>query len=203
MKRKNKNSKGFSLTELLIVLSIVSMLAVVSFVGLSSNRKNTRLKLSQRTVAAAIKMAQSYAVQGKTQSIDVTNTNDIVPCGYGMVFTSENHFVIFYNKPLDSSSVDCQMINSDQDYYNAANFRYNTAATANVAASEIIQEYDLEQEIVLKDFDSGDPDNTRIYFSTAFAGKYNSGNTYVLQLKGEPDETRSITVNSVGSVSED
>jgi prepilin-type N-terminal cleavage/methylation domain-containing protein len=86
---------GFSLSEVLIVMAIMSIMGGVGFVSLHTAKVNTRLRAAQREVTATIKEVQSYALQGRIET-------SAKVCGYGMRFTSKTEYQIFYKiaKPL-------------------------------------------------------------------------------------------------------
>jgi len=60
-----KNKKGFSLIELIIVMSIISIMTVVGVISIQSRRTTTQLETSAREVTAAIREAQNNALTGK------------------------------------------------------------------------------------------------------------------------------------------
>jgi len=72
----SKNSAGFTLIEVLIVLSIVSIMAVVSIVSLGNGRTERELETNARAVASAIREVQNYALTGR-QIVAGTD-----PCGF-------------------------------------------------------------------------------------------------------------------------
>ena len=59
-------------------------------VSLSSSKKHFALKTAQNEVAAAIKLAQSYALQGKYP------TTGVKICGIGFRFETTSKYLIFY-----------------------------------------------------------------------------------------------------------
>lgn len=93
----NKKYKGVTFAELIVVIAIIGIMSSVGFVSLQSSKANARLQAAQREVAATIKLAQSYALQGKM-------IGAITPCEYGFKFTSLNSYQIFYKPPV---SGDC------------------------------------------------------------------------------------------------
>ncbi|HRY82362.1 MAG TPA: prepilin-type N-terminal cleavage/methylation domain-containing protein [Candidatus Moranbacteria bacterium] len=77
--------KGFTLLELIIIIAIIGIMMAVSLVSMSSSKKYYALKTAQEEVTSAIKLAQSYALQGKTTSQCPTTVY-----GYGFEFTGSN-----------------------------------------------------------------------------------------------------------------
>jgi len=184
---------GFTFVELMVVMSIIFIISAVVLVGLGSMRNSSQLDSSQREVAAAIKLLQSYAIQGKTQDIGGVQK---APCGYGFQFTSNNGFQIFYNKPL--ATVDCQTMDATSD---ANNYKFN-------ANSVVLESFTLGQNVALS-FPT--IDMSGIYFSTPNAKIYHptgslfsAGDTKTYTLKYQnKDPGKSITINSVGAIIED
>ena len=186
-KNKRKKQAGFSLIEILIVLLIVSLLGIIGFTAFRSSKNTAQLEMSQRKVAAVIKLAQSYAIQGKTQLIDGQQE---VPCGYGFRFTNENEFQIFYNEPTDEK--DCQTLNAET---NMDNFKFGSLSVE-------ADGFSLENGVAL----SGDINSSSLYFSTPNANAYgsdgasfSSSKTITLQYR---DAQKSITINSTGAIKE-
>lgn len=87
-KNKNKNYSGFTLLELTIVIAIVGIMTSVALISMSPARETEKLKTAQREVASAIKLAQSYALQGKTHG-------GTTPDRYGIKFTSTSEYEIY------------------------------------------------------------------------------------------------------------
>jgi len=87
--------KGVTFMELLVVIAIIGIMGSVGLVSLQSSKLDARLKAAQGEVAASIRLAQSYALQGKTQA-------GAAPCGYGFRFTSQTDYQIFYRTPAAS-----------------------------------------------------------------------------------------------------
>lgn len=96
-KNYKRRYKAVTLVELLVVISIIGILAGVSAVSLQSARNFSRLKAAQREVASQIKLAQSYALQGRAQS-------GVTPCGYGFRFKNDGEYEVFYNPKSPSCS---------------------------------------------------------------------------------------------------
>lgn len=95
--------KAFTLIELITVISIIGIMSAVTIVSLSSSRANARLVSAQREVASAIKLAQSYALQGKT-------VNGSTPCGFGAYFDFTGNRNIYKIYPIiatNCGNIDC------------------------------------------------------------------------------------------------
>lgn len=79
MKNFFSKKNGFTLLEVMVIIAIIGIMSAVGIVSLSSSRKMMALKASQDEVASAIKLAQSYALQGRINS-------GTKPDGYGFEF---------------------------------------------------------------------------------------------------------------------
>ncbi|MDZ4385463.1 MAG: prepilin-type N-terminal cleavage/methylation domain-containing protein [Candidatus Moranbacteria bacterium] len=84
--------KGVTFMELLVVIAIIGIMGSVGLVSLQSSKLDARLKAAQGELVASIRLAQSYALQGKTQ-------DGAAPCGYGFRFASQTDYSIFYRTP--------------------------------------------------------------------------------------------------------
>lgn len=190
MKLKTKLS-GFTFLELVIIISIIGIGASVAIVSLNSSKSYAKLKAAQADTATAIKMAQSFALQGKTQSGEKA-------CGYGFRFTDNQNYEIFYVK-LDQSVHDsCGEQNGDANYRKWIN-------DTDSPSSEI---YNLAGEVSVKN--PADIDNARIFFDIPHANIFNGKDGILLyapmaiEFEYPPDSgnTKSITINELGSITE-
>jgi len=188
--------------ELLLVIAIIGIMTVAGFVSLSSSRTNTKLQTAQREVASVIKLAQSYALQGKV------TPNGTTPCGFGFRFdptdTTHTKYEIFYNTWGPSGwggYSNCTAMNADSD---ARQWK------AGASHSPALEYFQLNNGVTLSAPDiyaSGNPPNTtEIYFTIPDGGIYdNTGNTYAgsqmftFSLSGA---TKTITFGTGGSVAE-
>lgn len=76
-----KNYQGVTFIELVVVIAMIGIMASVVVVSMSSSRNQAKLKAAQTEVASTIKLAQSYALQGRQFS-------GATPKYYGVVFVS-------------------------------------------------------------------------------------------------------------------
>lgn len=166
MSNRIKKHPAFTLIELLIVIGIIGIMSVVGIVSLGSGKSKLKLQSAQREVAATIKLAQSYALQGKTQ-------NGATPCGYGFRLdpndsTDKKKYEIFYN-----AGPNCDQKNSDPNYRHYRN--------GNPDPSGIAESHELGNGVKLKapNIYSGDPNTTELYFTIPHAKMYNNtGNDF-------------------------
>ena len=185
MKIKNKNkNKGFTFLEVMVTISVIAILSSIGLVSLTSSKSVTRLKNAQSEVAATIKMAQSYALQGKKPTSGTA-------CGYGFQFTGSGTYRIYYN-PLNTSLFsDCNAQNLDVGYRH------------NIVSSQEVEPLSLPAGVMLK---SPAFAVTGIFFDVPHANAYSSsganfgGFTLVFGLSGSGSDERTITVSSKASL---
>lgn len=157
MPNKLKKYPAFTLVELLIVIGIIGIMSVVGIVSLNSGKSQLKLQSAQREVAATIKLAQSYTLQGKTQ-------NGATPCGYGFRFSDDENYEIFYN-PSGLGGLDCSAMNSDSTY------RQWISGSSSAAESN-----SLKNDVRITNNPATD---VEMYFTVPHAGMYdNSGSAF-------------------------
>ena len=89
MKKNRRKQLGFTLIELMVIVAIIGIMTTIGFVSLKSGQNKNKLKSAQAEITATIKLAQSYALQGKKDN------NDIVPKYYGVRFSADGKSYIF------------------------------------------------------------------------------------------------------------
>ncbi len=189
-----KNYRAVTMIEMIIVIAIIGIMAGLVMVSLQSGRSSSRLQSAQRNVTATIKLAQSYALQGKTQG-------GVTPCGYGFRFTANNAYEIFYN-PRTGGYTSC---NEQNNVLNMADLQYN-------GTSQTAEFYTLDAGVTLNspvvtDFTASSADNaTEIYFTIPHANafkkdgtKYDAETNLRFIFSGD---TKDITIRIGGYVSE-
>ncbi len=82
---------GFTLLELMIVIGIIGIMTGIGFASFGSAKKHSALRAGQYEVTSAIKLAQSYALQGKS----ISGVTEKI-CGYGFAFSDNTNYKIFY-----------------------------------------------------------------------------------------------------------
>ena len=122
------DNKGISLLEILITISIISIMGSVVFVSYSSRNLETKVVACQNEVASAIKLAQDNALLGVA-------VNGVAPCGYGFRFVDQSTYAIYYNLP--TSSMDCRAMNNDSTRrkFNGSSGESDYKLSNNVASS--------------------------------------------------------------------
>ena len=175
-----------------MVITIMGIMSSVGFVSLQSSKVDSRLKAAQGEVSTTIKLAQSYALQGKTQNIGGENKT---PCGYGFRFTDASHYVIFYNTPLGGRTCAALQINANgRHFYNDV-----TVVSTDMGLGSLNNNVTLS----LSPFVSAD---TEVYFKIPFGNIYDgagaiigTNKTFTFDYTGI---TKSITMQSNGSLIE-
>ena len=86
--------RGFTLLEAVITIAIIGILSGIGIVSLTSSRNQAKLKSAQTEVAATIKLAQSYALQGK-------NCDGNMPSSYKFHIRNNKDYSIRCNDSID------------------------------------------------------------------------------------------------------
>lgn len=187
MRRSFQNRKGFTLIEILAIIAITGILASIMIVSLSPAKSNAKLRAAQREVAATIRTAQSYALQGKSQDVGRV-------CGYGVYFPDDKErYEIFYN-PLIAEAVPCE----DQNISPANRQHSGNSETSGAP-------FDLPEGVQLST-----SENT-IFFDIPHANAYRSNGgalgtagtiTFGFAFGEDEGTPMTVTVNSRGQVTE-
>lgn len=177
-----RHYRALAFVEMMIVIAIIGIIASVTIASFQPGRSSTRLKAAQREIVATIKLAQSYALNGKKQG-------GTTPCGYGFRFSDSSHYEIFYN-PRGGSS--CVAKNSDP------NQRHYLDSTNTPAA----ESFALSNNVTLNSL-VGD---TEIYFTIPHANVYDEAGSSYLSPQTLTfifgGATKTITINPGGYVNE-
>jgi len=96
---------GFTLLELMIVIGTIGIMTGIGFASFGSAKKHSALRAGQYEVTSAIKLAQSYALQGKS----ISGVTDKI-CGYGFAFSDNTNYKIFYY----TAGSDCADVNKPE-----------------------------------------------------------------------------------------
>ncbi|MCX6813817.1 MAG: prepilin-type N-terminal cleavage/methylation domain-containing protein [Candidatus Azambacteria bacterium] len=103
-------SKGFTLIEVLVVLSIIVVITGIIIFNIGTERQNSALLRSAQNLSLNLRRAQSFALSSK-----IYKTVG-VPCGWGVHFNGANStsYIIFADLAVSPSC-------SDRDFIRAAN----------------------------------------------------------------------------------
>ena len=86
-----KNSKGFTLVELIVVITILAILATIGFLslqGYTSDAKDAKVRANIRTVTSALVNEQAMSSNTISTYIDTTNasTYQVASTGTGSAY---------------------------------------------------------------------------------------------------------------------
>lgn len=73
MQNRTRNQRGFTLVEMLIVLSIVSLAMLMANTSFIRFRESSTLNRAARVIAADVALTRSYAIRHRTQVALVAN----------------------------------------------------------------------------------------------------------------------------------
>lgn len=206
-----KKHKAFTLIELMAVIAIIGIMSAVAFVSLNSTKSASRLKTAQREVTSIIKLAQTYALQGKNQEYPVGSGTFITPCGYGFRFkdTSDiTNYEIFYNIAENNINQDCTYKN-DPSRTNYKHWRNGNGPQSSQTNSSL--SYSLKNGVTLSSptINNLNNNDTEIYFTVPHAemfgkngGQYPLTQEFEFNYGGVGGTTKKITINRGGYVTE-
>jgi prepilin-type N-terminal cleavage/methylation domain-containing protein len=197
--------KAFTFVELLMAIAIVGIMTAVGFASLNSGKVTTKLQAAQREVASTIKLAQSYALQGKTVTPGGTS-----PCGYGFRFDptdgAKTKYAIFYTPYYDTGVPTIKNCDQMNNYVSGGIHSY---ARYIAGQSQVLQSFTLKDGVTLSTspdiYAGGNPNITEIYFTIPGGNIYGYGGaayatrTFTFNLS---DKTKTISIDSGGSVTE-
>jgi type II secretory pathway pseudopilin PulG len=188
MKKKtgSKNYRGITLVELMVVISIITIMSAAMLLVYSTSRGANKLQAAEREVATTIKLAHSYALQGRIE-------NGQTPCGFGFRFKGSTTYEVFYNY---NSGTDCATFNKTAD-----NLKYSSNSTSATGDT-----YHLNPGVKLSD----ESLNKSVYFTVPHGGTFdssgdplNNNGSVSFNLKSELDNsTVEIKVGPGGLVTE-
>lgn len=159
-----------------MVVAIIGIMTGVGLVSLVPARTATKLDAAGREVASAIKLAQSYALQGKVMG-------GVVPCGYGIHTMNDGiGYEIFYI----ASSTSCYSFNQ---------------GPVNYSTSKQLESYNLKEGVQF----SANSRNQRIYFTVPHGVIFGNNGSIFTGLNIElnfSNKKKYINVSSGGTAGE-
>jgi prepilin-type N-terminal cleavage/methylation domain-containing protein len=99
MFKKEKNFKGVSLIEVLIVIVIIAVTAAISYVNLTNARRQTAVSNTCNELASFYNKARNYALTGKV-------VGGSVPTFFKMIIPNGNTSAIIYRSFNSDGSLD-------------------------------------------------------------------------------------------------
>lgn len=165
--------RGFTLLELMVVIGIIGIMTGIGLVSLVPAKKNIALKTAQDEVTSAIKLAQSYALQGKS----ISGVSDI--CGYGFRF-------------IDPPIAGDPIVDYEIFYYKAGADCTGGKTESTVESQDLKNGVSLTSPVVA---------NTKIYFGIPSADISGTGVPQTFTFSSGSD-SKIITISSSGLVTE-
>ena len=197
MALQNVKIKAFTLVELIIVIAVIGIMTSVGMVSFQTSRNTHKVEAAANEVAATIKLAQSYALQGK--AADDGSGNMVTPCGYGFRFdpgdSNLQQYEIFYNVPDAGSSC----ADMDGAYFRQFNTSYSQPIESPLTLTNGVT---LQSPAI-----SDDSNPTEIYFTVpradmfGYDGNALASDPITLGVTGD-SATRIVTINYGGAVTQ-
>lgn len=131
---QSHKTKGFTILELLISLSIIVLLATITVFELRSSRRTEELRTAARRVSADLRGMQSRALSAKNLKTCTSPTADLavcefstavcganpcaesIPSAYGVVFTASSYQYTMFADINPSSGVDYRYSDAGEIY---------------------------------------------------------------------------------------
>lgn len=113
---KNRNNRGFTMAEMLIVLAIIGVLAAVSFIAVQ-NHQRSMAQLERDTIAKEIYFAaQNHLTMAESQGY-LSGTNDAVPSSFfGTEETADNRTAADVTVNEGSSTIFYALVNASTSF---------------------------------------------------------------------------------------
>lgn len=170
-------NKGFTVVEMLVVLSIIGIITGMVIFNVGSQQRNSALLRSAQNLSLNLRRIQNFALSSKTFKTSG------VPCGWGIHFNGvgSKSYVIFADK---AASVNC----SDRDFARAAD------------GSEDFENINLDAQITVSSLSGGLSD---IVFSPPEPSVVFIPNqtTVSVILSNRDSATREVRINKTGFIS--
>jgi Tfp pilus assembly protein FimT len=127
--KPTKETKGFTLIEIIVATFILIILTTVSLANFRTGEKNRRLGLSSEGVISSIRLAQNYALSGK--QVYQSDCADTAPIAYRVEFSnSAGSYLVYGDNSCGTVLVETYNL-VQQTVFNSTSF-YVTDLNGNV-----------------------------------------------------------------------
>ena len=170
-------NKGFTVVEMLVILSIIGIITGIVIFDVGSQRRNLALLRSAQNLSLNLRRVENFALSSKT-----FRTSG-VPCGWGVHFNGagSTNYIIFADKAVNA---DC----SDRDFARAAD------------GSEDLENINIDLQITFSSLSGGLSD---VIFSPPEPSVVFAPNqtTATIVLVNKSGATKTIIINKTGFIS--
>ncbi len=170
-------NKGFTVLEMLVVLSIIGIITGIVIFDVGSQQRNLALLCSAQNLSLNLRQMENFALSSKTFKTSG------VPCGWGIHFNGagSTSYIIFADKAIN---MNC----SDRDFIRAAD------------GSEDLENVNIDPQITFSNLSGGLSD---VIFSppepsVVFVPNQTMATIILVNKKGA---TRTIIINKTGFIS--
>jgi type II secretion system protein H len=125
--KKNKTKKGFTLLEIMVVVSIIAIMTGIMIISLNQSKNRQALKTSAGEVVAAIRETQNYALTGKSAGGSCNN--------YYFQFSGQNYTV--YNGNGSCGISDSYVLSESVNFNGSGTITF-TAPHGNTSGTTIV-----------------------------------------------------------------
>lgn len=178
------NSKGFTLTELLVVISIIILLSSIIFANYRAGEREFALSRSAFKLGQDIRRAQQMAMSA--QEVGPAGARIVPRGGYGIYLNPPTEIILF---------ADCD---NDRQY----NAQGNICGAPPNQFPERVENIELERGVRIQSLSPSSPLN--ITFEppnpTVHLPPSHATITITLSLEADPNRTRTIEVNRAGLI---
>ena len=212
MQKNNKNKRGFSFLEMVVIVAIISIMTSVMMVVTFKERDRKEIEAVGREVTAAIREAQNYALTGKQQGTGL-------PCSFGF-FTDLDDTAGSLN--VDDAGTKFEVRGSYRQIDESCGVDYDPDTYLDADNGRVFSKKDLAEEgLEIFGFTSNQHADNSGYYPSAFVaygvpyGKYydretqdivvgdeSIGTEFVIREIGQKDDEYHICVHDTGLIEE-